>query len=664
MKQNVKTTDLQEFTSIFSPVWDAHGQRLVFCTSKANIKRNTYDNQLCACDPTCGGVSVVRQEVSKRDVLALSDGTLLFPALLRGTDADYVKKGGYLTVFEELYPDGSGGEAFRLPLKDARLKRISDDLFIATAVCEMGRPPIEQMESEAKEAALEHWHESSNVITCTELHYCEDGRGFISGKRRNIFLFDKVTGNLIRLVGEAFEYSATAVYNDEICLVGIEGTDIRSLSQGMYIYHIPTGKIRMLIEPGAYHIKSIAYENGVIFAAMNPWHGFSSRSGHDLYRIDPITAAVEKLVDLSSEEYGFTVSGDCASSSGSDFMVVNGRIYYITTRKNTSSLCSWSQKEGVQLLTDDRFLAESFSIAGDRLIVCGCEYGALKELYLFNDGELMKLTDFHGAYLSSRNTSVPVPIQVQNRAGLPIDGWVIPPANFSPDRSYSGVLEIHGGPRMIYSAAFYHEMQVLSGMGYFVFFCNPRGSSGRGKEFANLRGKRGTIDYEDIMDFTEGVLAAYPQIDTKKLAVTGGSYGGFMTNWIIGHTNRFRVAVSCRSNSNIIGNYGVSDNGIWSVPASYGGDIWNDHALIWEQSPLKYAPTCVTPTLFIHSLEDYRCRVPNSMQMYVALKEHGTEAKMVLFKDESHSLSRSGKPQSRVRRLEELCGWIREHFDN
>ena len=118
------------------------------------------------------------------------------------------------------------------------------------------------------------------------------------------------------------------------------------------------------------------------------------------------------------------------------------------------------------------------------------------------------------------------------------------PKDFDPQKTYPGILDIHGGPKTVYGEVFYHEMQVWANLGYFVFFCNPRGGDGRGNEFADLRGKYGTIDYRDLMAFTDQVLAAYPQLEETRLFVTGGSYGGFMTNWIEGHTHRFRAAAT------------------------------------------------------------------------------------------------------------------------
>ena len=130
------------------------------------------------------------------------------------------------------------------------------------------------------------------------------------------------------------------------------------------------------------------------------------------------------------------------------------------------------------------------------------------------------------------------------------------PADFDPAKRYPGVLEIHGGPRGAYGTPFFHEMQALCGAGYVVFFCNPPGSEGYGEAFADLRGRYGTVDYDDLMAFTDHVLRTVPQLDPDRLAACGGSYGGFMCNWIAGHTDRFAAIASQRSISNWISDFG------------------------------------------------------------------------------------------------------------
>ena len=229
-------------------------------------------------------------------------------------------------------------------------------------------------------------------------------------------------------------------------------------------------------------------------------------------------------------------------------------------------------------------------------------------------------------------------------------------------KKYPAILDVHGGPRATYSKAFFHEMQVWAGAGYFVFFCNIHGSNGQGNQYGDLRGRYGTVDYEDLMKFTDAVLAAYPDIDQTRLGITGGSYGGFMTNWVIGHTDRFRCAVSQRSIANYVGDYLLSDIGYYYVPDQQLGTIWEHPERSWKASPLTYADRVKTPTLFIHADKDYRCTLANGLEMFAALKLHGVESKLCMFYGENHGLSREGKPSNRISRLSEILQWMEEHL--
>ena len=168
--------------------------------------------------------------------------------------------------------------------------------------------------------------------------------------------------------------------------------------------------------------------------------------------------------------------------------------------------------------------------------------------------------------------------------------------------------------------------------------------------------------YEDIMDFVDEVLKLYPNLNPERLGVTGGSYGGFMTNWIIGQTDRFACAATQRSISNWISFYGTSDIGMFFAYDQIRGDIFDNPAKLWEHSPLKYAKNIVTPTLFIHSDEDYRCPLEQALQLYTAMVDQGVEARFALFHGENHELSRGGKPKHRVRRLEEITNWMEKYL--
>lgn len=272
------------------------------------------------------------------------------------------------------------------------------------------------------------------------------------------------------------------------------------------------------------------------------------------------------------------------------------------------------------------------------------------------NGEVSQVSDFHPE-LKDKYIAQAKPIFYTGSQNSSQLGWVLYPKDFDPDKKYPAILDIHGGPKTVYGTIFYHEMQVWASQGYFVFFCNPFGSDGQGNEYADLRGKYGTDDYEDLMKFTDTVLGQVPQIDPKRVGVTGGSYGGFMTNWIITHTDRFKAAASQRSISNWLSFWGTSDIGPEFVVDQQACGLENPEKLWWH-SPMRTISTVKTPTLFIHSDEDYRCPIEQGYQMLNGLIQNGVDTKMVLFHKETHELSRSGKPVHRERRLEEITNWM------
>ncbi|MCE5196562.1 MAG: S9 family peptidase [Negativicutes bacterium] len=244
--------------------------------------------------------------------------------------------------------------------------------------------------------------------------------------------------------------------------------------------------------------------------------------------------------------------------------------------------------------------------------------------------------------------------------GTDLEGWLLKPYGYEEGQQYPLVMEIHGGPNAAYGNAFFHEFQVLAGLGYGVFYGNPRGSVGYGEAFATaIIGDWCGIDADDLLFMAEQVRAL-PWVNAAKMGVTGGSQGGYFTNWLVGHTDLFAAAVTQRGMSNLLSKYGTADNG-WSHDkrGMGGADIWDSEDLLMERSPIRYAPKVSTPLLFLHSDQDYRCPLEQAEQFYVALKRLGKTTEMVIFHGENHELSRSGKPANRLTRLDFMMGWFK-----
>jgi dipeptidyl aminopeptidase/acylaminoacyl peptidase len=232
------------------------------------------------------------------------------------------------------------------------------------------------------------------------------------------------------------------------------------------------------------------------------------------------------------------------------------------------------------------------------------------------------------------------------------------PAGFEAGKQYPAILYVHGGPMAMYGWTFFFEFQCLAAAGYAVIYTNPRGSQGYGQEFCScIREDWGNLDYLDVMAGLDAALAAAPWIDRERLGIAGGSYGGFMTNWAVGHTDRFKAAVTQRSVVNEASSVGTSDFGYVDM-ASYPTRPWEDMTFYRGVSPLTFVEQIHTPLLIEHQEEDYRCPMEQAEQLYTALKVLRRTVEFVRYPDSSHGMSRTGKPWLRVYRLRTIRDWF------
>jgi dipeptidyl aminopeptidase/acylaminoacyl peptidase len=245
-----------------------------------------------------------------------------------------------------------------------------------------------------------------------------------------------------------------------------------------------------------------------------------------------------------------------------------------------------------------------------------------------------------------------------------IQGWIMKPPDFDPSRKYPSILEIHGGPLTQYGDYFMHEFYFLAAQGFVVHFSNPRGGRGYGEEHAKaIWGGWGGADYADLMAWTDFV-SMQPYIDPDRMGVGGGSYGGYMTLWIIGHTQRFRAAVAMRCVSNLVSLWGSSDFN-WTFQQDLSNKPpFEDLQKFWDHSPMKYIGNAKTPTLIIHNEMDLRCPIEQGEQAFVALKRLGVDSELVRFPDEFHGLSRSGRTDRRIARLNHILRWFDRYLKN
>ncbi|MFC8683004.1 S9 family peptidase [Microbacterium ureisolvens] len=295
------------------------------------------------------------------------------------------------------------------------------------------------------------------------------------------------------------------------------------------------------------------------------------------------------------------------------------------------------------------------AVGGDRVVASVSKPDSFGELVLVRDGEAHTLTSF-GARSAASGIVLPKELTVTGRDGYPVHGWVATPGGEGP---FPVILQIHGGPYASYGVHLFDETQVLVDAGYAVVYSNPRGSAGYGRAHGrSIRQQMGTVDFADVIDFLEGAIADDTRLDGDRVGVQGGSYGGYLTAWVIAHDHRFAGAIVERGFLEPLSFQGTSDIGSF-FGDEYVGVSDDDIA---RQSPMAVVGQVTTPTLVMHSELDFRCPLEQATRYYAALKRQGTEAELLVFPGENHELTRSGQPRHRVQRFDAVLDWWARHL--
>jgi dipeptidyl aminopeptidase/acylaminoacyl peptidase len=272
-----------------------------------------------------------------------------------------------------------------------------------------------------------------------------------------------------------------------------------------------------------------------------------------------------------------------------------------------------------------------------------------------SDQRILQLSNHNDDLARNNLLSEPEIFTTRSFDGTPVQGWLMKPIGWREDRKYPLILTIHGGPHGMFGWAFNPTFQVYAGRGYAVLYLNPRGSSGYGQKFSDgTLNEWGGGDYKDLMAGVDEALRKYPWLDRDRMGVTGGSYGGFMTNWIITQTPRFKAAVAVASLSNLISFYSTS---LYQdlIHAEFGGFPWDNYDLLWQWSPLRYVRQAQTPTMFLHGEQDNDVHITQAEEMYMALKRRGVDSVLIRYPREGHGLR---EPKHRVDALERTMAWF------
>ncbi len=663
MKEKVLLNDFREYRFLSELEYAPDGKNAALVVSQAN-KKNGYDSTIWAYRPQQGFVKMTSLGKEK-GILWLDNRTILFASQRDEDRQKAIQKGEELTTYYKLSLDGGEAqEAFTIGLKVGSLKKIPnrENLYLVSATVDTSRPDLEGKTSEEKDKLLAQYkkeNEAWQIID--ELPYWSNGRHFTNKLRHQLYLYDSAENKLARVSAPMADAAVShpSPCGRYIAYTAKEYDSLMPLKNGLYLYSIESGETKVITKD-VYRMGQFDFwKDGKVVFAASLCQRYGNNENPFFYLCDLKTGKITQLAEYD-HSVGSTVGSDCRLGGGTSFQVQGDYLYFTSVVEFYGNLYRMNLNSGaIELLSTNDGCVDMFALSqqGD-ILAAGFYENRLQEVYFIRDGARNRLSSFNEDFFNRKEIAVPQYHPFVDADGVSIDGWVLLPRDYDPAKKYPAILDIHGGPKSLFGDLYFHEMQYWSSEGYFVLFCNPRGGDGKGNEFADVRGKYGTIDYDDIMRFTDKMLEQYPAIDPAKVGVTGGSYGGFMTNWIIGHTHRFAAAATQRSIANWLAFNYVSDIGYFFGPDQQAADNWNNPEKLWFHSPLKYLDNAKTPTLVIHSDQDHRCPDVEGYQIFSALKVHGVDARMVLFHGENHELSRSGKPDNREKRLAEITAWM------
>ncbi len=662
-KRQVRADDIKEFHLVSDPQISPDGSRILFTKGKVGTKTVVVSN-----------LFAVEVDGGKTTQLTQGEGGNSF-----GRWAPDGKSIAFISGREKPCPQiftlsMAGGEAVKatsLPEGSiGDLKWSPDGKQIAFTFRETA-----ENRTAAAAKARQETGESTPPWEIDSIFYRMDGDGYFGMQRFRLYVLDVAIGkhSLLSKASPTGTYSFDWLPDSSGLIVGHSAAKDPLLDKpNDQLYHVPlSGKAKMIKGLSAGHKghvtvspdgRTVAFLGDV--SIDDPWGVRNVR----LY-VAPV-AGGEQVCLTESDDYCLAVSTLSDTGAGCDGAVEwrpDGKAIRVMVGFHGTAQIGEvpfpkgglrMQSEGTHCLA-----VGNMNNNGKRQAVTIAEPTRLAEVGVFDEGRLRKLTDFNGAWRDEVKIHAPETVWVESTDGVKVQAWIIRP---SGKKSYPAILEVHGGPHTQYGEAFFHEFQLLVAQGYAVVYSNPRGSKGYGEAFcAAIRGDWGNKDWDDVQAVTKW-MQAQPEIKSSHIGIMGGSYGGYMTNWAIGHSKEYRAAITDRCVSNWLSASGNSDFPL-NRDGYFGGYAWGDLAAIaklWQQSPISHFEGVSTPTLVIHSEGDLRCNVEQSEQVFFALKSQGVETRFVRYPNNtSHGMSRNGPPDMKIHRLGEILAWWKKHLD-
>jgi dipeptidyl aminopeptidase/acylaminoacyl peptidase len=567
-----------------------------------------------------------------------------------------------------------GGEARRLTWIDGKIENLSwspDGKKLLGRIRKTDQEILEQQSDELKEKlGIVNRHYQ-------RVFYKYDGDGYLPNERWHIWTIEVSSGLAKQLTDHEIYDDIDPTWSPDgksIAFMSNHSPDPDLEKRAVDLFIIPAsgGKPRKIKTIYGEKLKPSFSPDGRLIAYLGT-EGKKDWTRNQGLWIVP-TDSSKQAINLT-EAYDVHVSPETINDVGTPEIMaptwsIDGDIlYFPIVRHGRSELCSIDiEGKNFTTIAGAHGVVGSFSFNTDqtRLAYFMGKIDDPGQVYLQDVGSTKesKITEVNKKLFSKIDLGDIEEVWIKGPDNNDLQGWILKPPEFDPDKKYPSIFEIHGGPLTQYGEFFMHEFYYLAAAGYVVHFCNPRGGRGYGEEHAKaIWGDWGNADYRDLMTWTD-FIEGQPYISKKRMGVTGGSYGGYMTVWIIGHTDRFKAAVTQRCVSNFVSMWGSSDLNWIFQEVLNDKPPFEDLDEYWEHSPIKYIGNAKTPTLVIHSENDLRCPIEQGEQVFVALKTLGVDTEMVRFPGEFHGLSRNGRTDRRITRLNHILRWFDKYLNN
>lgn len=507
--------------------------------------------------------------------------------------------------------------------------------------------------------------ERTDPRVITRLPY-RTGTSFFDDRRRHIYLVDAPAGDVVerpaprRITDGDVHYGAPAWMPDGSALLTTATRDPEADSLFAYydVLRIPAdgGKPQVLTEAGHSYFEPQPSPDGRLIAFRRVPEDRLLAAGSRVAIIPAEGGEPHDLTahtDLNVETFHWQPDGQGALFVAGWYG--DAHVYAIGLEGTPT------YRQGATLVSGSRIVS-AFDVARDGTIafIAGAAENPC-ELYVRRpDGVEMQLTQINTPLLAARYVAPIEELRYTAPDGETVQGWVLHPPDFDADRKYPLAVYIHGGPHTMWGPGFrtmWHEWQTAAARGYVVFFCNPRGSEGYGELWRDaIRSSWGERDAPDIHAGIDALLA-HGYVDPQRIAVTGGSYGGYMTAWLIGNSDRFACAVAARGVFNLLTEHSTSD-AHELIEIEFDGYPWDLYEELWYHSPLAHAHKIKTPLLILHSELDYRTPISEAEQLFAILRRQKKIVELVRYPREGHELTRSGEPRHRSDHMARTLAWF------